>query len=67
MLPEVTDTIIMTANKIEAPSSQPYFNPSVAIPSTKDTKAAAQRILSISSSKFSKINSMIVLGGLTMG
>lgn len=67
MLVEVTETIITTANKIDAPSSQPSFKPSVAIPRTRETTAEAHKILSISSSKFSRINSVIVFGGLRIG
>ncbi len=67
MLVEVTLTMMTTASKIEAPSSQPSAKPSVAIPNTRETTAEAHKILSISSSKFSITSSKIVLGGLIIG
>lgn len=67
MFVEVTETIMTTASKIDAPSSHPSAKPSVKIPRAKDTTADAQSILNISSSKFSRTNSMIVFGGLMIG
>jgi hypothetical protein len=58
---------MITASKIDAPSNQPSLIPYVAIPNISETTAEAQRIRSISSSKFSKMSSKIVLGYLIIG
>ena len=55
LFPAVTEMIITTAIKIEAPYIHPSAKPSVKIPKINETTAAQQRIWSISSSKFSKI------------
>jgi hypothetical protein len=59
--------MITTAAKIEAPSIQPFYNPSDIIPNTNDTTAAAHKILSISSSNVSITISKRVFDYLVTG
>jgi hypothetical protein len=53
--------MITSAIIIDKPSVRPSGKPSLAIPIITETKAAAQRTTLIGSSKFSAINSKIVL------
>jgi len=61
LLPEFTTIIITRAIIIDKPSVKPSGNPSLIIPIITETRAAPHNITLIGSSKFSAINSQIVL------
>jgi hypothetical protein len=60
-LAELTTIIITSAIIIDRPSVRPSGNPSLATPIITETNAAAHNTIFIGSSKFSAINSKIVL------
>lgn len=66
-MPAVTVEIMTTANKIDNPYNEPYLNPCIKTPNTKETIAAKQSILMVSSSKVARTISFNVLCSLTMG